>query len=96
MPANNDKPSVGFNFDTFEGEAVQPFGVVLDGKRYEAINPLELDYRELEAASDNGAMIEILFPEDHKEILSKKLRVDALQAFSRKCMEHYGLDPTGA
>lgn len=101
MPAsqNNDKPSVDFNFDTWEQEgAPKPFGVVIGGKRYEAVNPLDLDYRALEGAEDDAdATFRVLFPEDHEEILANKhIKAGALRDFNQKVLEHYGLGPTGA
>lgn len=96
MPANtnNDKPSVDFNFDSWEQEdAPQPFGIVIDGKRYEAVNPLDLDYREFDAVSDDAdAVFRLLFPKDHEKILAaKRIKAGALRDFQQKVMDHYGL-----
>ncbi len=96
MPANqnNDKPSVDFNFDAWEQpDKPKPFGVVIGGKRYEAINPLDLDYREFDMVQDDpDAVFRMLFPEHHTEILANKhIKAGALREFQEQVMEHYGL-----
>lgn len=98
MPATNDKPSVDFNFDTFEMDGnKQPFGTVIGGKRYEAADPRSLDYRAFaKAESSADAMFELLFPEDHEEILENKIPTAALTAFVQKVLKHYEVDPTDA
>jgi hypothetical protein len=104
MPAsaskpNGDKPTVDFNFDTWEAEgAAKPFGVVIGGKRYEAVNPVDLDYREFENAEDDpGTTFKLLFPDDYEEILAHpRIKVGALQEFNKRVMDHYGLGNTAA
>ena len=96
MPAsaNHDKPAVNFNFDSWELEdAPKPFAIVINGKRYEAVNPLDLDYREFDACSDDpDSVFQLLFPEDYPAILaSKKIKAGALRDFQQQVMEHYGL-----
>lgn len=104
MPAsshkpNGDKPSVDFNFDTWEAEgAPKPFGVIIGGKRYEAVNPMDLDYREFEKVEDDpDATFRMLFPHDWEAILANKvIKAGALQDFNRKVLDHYGLGNTAA
>ena len=101
MPAsqNQDKPEVNFNFDSWELEdAPKPFAIVINGKRYEAVNPLELDYREFdEVSEDPESVFRLLFPQKHAEILGAKvIKAGALRDFQQQVMEHYGLGNTGA
>lgn len=97
MPAN-DKPAVDFNFDTFERDGKKPpFGVVIGGKRYEATDPRDLDYREFAVAEvDPNEMLRLLFPDDHKAILENKIPVMALTAFVERVLDHYDMRPTDA
>src|SRR5262245_61139415 len=91
---NADKPEVHFNFDTWEQpDAPKPFSIVIAGKRYEALNPLDLDFREFQEAEDEPETVfQLLFPRDYKVILATKvIKVGALKEFNDKVMEHYGM-----
>lgn len=101
MPAKTtkrttDKPAkVGFNFDTYQrDEPVDPFVIVLDGQRYESIDPLDLDYRALGKLLDQpDAFFQELFPDDHEKILaSKSIKLGALAKFVQAITKHFGLE----
>ncbi len=98
MP-DRDKPTVDFNFDTWEREtSLAPFAVVIGGQRYEAIDPLDLDYRTFMASGDDAeAQFKMLFPDSHTKILANKaIKLGALQEFNRRILEHYGMGDTSA
>lgn len=92
---------VDFSFDSWERETeVKPFTIVIAAKPYQAVDPLDLDYRaftELMEDSDVEGQFKMLFPKDHAKILSAKvIKMGAIQAFVEKVTKHYGLDPTNA
>lgn len=94
-PARGDKPApVGFNFDTWHrDQAVEPFVIVIDGNRYESLDPLDIDFRVLNTVLDQPeALFRELFPDDADEILANKIAVGALGKFSQAIATHFGLE----
>ena len=91
-----DKPAaVAVNFDNWSrDEAVDPFVIVMDGKRYESLDPMDLDYRELSRIIDGdpSEVFRLLFPEDHKEILDNKISLGAMAKFNQAAVTHFGLE----
>lgn len=91
-----DKPAdVGLNFDTWSrDDDVEPFPIVIGGKRYESLDPMDLDYRELTAVLDDDPdeVFRILFPDDHEEILANKISVGAMLKFNEAIVVHFGLE----
>jgi hypothetical protein len=87
--------AVDFNFDAWEREAeVKPFVATIGGQPYQAVDPLDLDFRAFEEAG-TIEMIKLLFPKDHEKILGAKvIKTGAMQAFTAKVQQHYGLGPT--
>lgn len=102
MPAKptGDTPAgVSFNFDSWEREVdVDPFVIVIGGKRYEAVDIFELDAREFMKTSDADidAQLKMLFPRDYKSITPHKFKLGAWRDFSKAVLEHYGLGNTTA
>lgn len=93
----SDKPAaVGFNFDTWQrDEAVEPFPIVIAGKRYESLDPISIDFREVMAALESGTpqdMFQLLFPDDYDEIMENKIPLGSLRAFADASSVHFGLE----
>lgn len=91
-----DKPAdVGVNFDTWaRPEAVAPYPIVIGGQRYESLDPMDVDYRELELVlnGDVEEVFKLLFPDDHEAILENKIPVGALVVFNEGIVTHFGLE----
>lgn len=102
MPASphGDKPAdVSFNFDSWEREVdVDPFVVVIGGKRYEAVDIFELDAREFMKTSDADidGQLKMLFPRDFEAVRKVNFKLGAWRDFSKAVLEHYGLGNTTA
>ncbi|NUO57310.1 MAG: hypothetical protein HOV78_11640 [Hamadaea sp.] len=90
----SDKPaSVAFNFDTYQRESpIDPFVIVIGGKRYESRDPLDLDFRALNALLDSPDMLfQELFDGDAEEILKQHIPLGALGKFVEAIGQHFGL-----
>lgn len=91
-----DKPApVALNFDTWSrDQVVEPFAIVIGGKRYESLDPMDVDYRELSGILDASPedMFRLLFPEDAEEIVKHKMSVGAMVAFNEAVVTHFGLE----
>lgn len=96
-PANRaDKPTpVAVNFDTWtRKDQVDPFPIVVGGKRYESVDPMDLDYRQLSLVleDDPDEAFRILFPDDFEAILENHLPTGAMIEFNQGVVTHFGLE----
>ncbi|MCM0622513.1 hypothetical protein [Nocardioides bruguierae] len=91
-PRNDTPAPVGFNFDTASEEA-EPFPVVLGGKRYESLDPMEFDFRVLAdfINGDPEMTFRLLFPDDADEMLENHISIRALSKFNEAAADHFGL-----
>lgn len=91
-----DKPvPVAINFDTWSREeSVDPFPIVIGGKRYESLDPMDIDFRALNDVLNATPedMFRLLFPDDAEEILGNTIRVGAIAAFNEAVVLHFGLE----
>lgn len=95
QPRRDTPAAISFNFDTWaRDEAIDPFIVVLGGHRYQSLDPMGLDYRELAAAIDDepGILFRLLFPDDADEMLENKIPIGALAKFNAAASAHFGLE----
>lgn len=105
MPANQSRPAkkttadkpapVSLNFDTWSrDQAVEPYAVVIGGKRYESLDPMDLDFRALSAAIDGDpeVLFNLLFPDDATEMLKHKIPLGAMVQFNEALVVHFGLE----
>lgn len=94
-PRTDTPAGVSFNFDTWKrDEEVEPFVIVIGGKRYTSLDPALLDYRELEEAGEQGIeeQFAVLFPDDIDDILANKIPLGALATFNRAVFTHFGME----
>lgn len=100
----SDRPApVSLNLDKLEREGtVDPFVVVLGGKRYECADPRDYDYRDAVAAQQAfaaghpGAAIEMVIPEDQREeFFANRLPAWKLEELFTLYNQHYGLPTPG-
>lgn len=96
-----DKPSkVHFNLDTYENpETVEPFVVVVGGRRYVLIDALDTDYRDLLAAQraywagePQKALDFIVAPDDREAFFANRLTNRKLTAMFEAYNSHYGIE----
>lgn len=99
-----DKPAkIGLNLDSVERDGVvDPYVIVLNGKRYVLTDVQECDYRELltvQRAMMGGEpekALEILISdEDKAEFFANKLPNWKVEKLMRGYNEHYGLPTPG-
>lgn len=105
--STSDKPSVDFNFDTWEQENPgKPFSVVLKGRRYVLTDPTLLDYRDLmefervQRGNVDRETVESVFgkilPEGEEEaFFANRLPAGAMMEMLTAYAAHHGLGGPG-
>lgn len=99
MATNTSTSDVQLNLDALDSEgAVEPFRFTLGGETFEAADPRDLDWREVEAidTSDyNSVLKSMLTEESYERFLNHKVSVRALDRLSEAVVSHYGMVNSG-
>ena len=92
------KDKITINLDTYEDEKpAEPFVFVLEGRRMEAKNPGDIDWRLLADIDDPDAFADTCLEEDDAEFFKGVTPFPAkkLNALSTAYRDHFGLGSPG-
>lgn len=89
---------VHFNLDTFEreGGAKEVFAAVIAERRIEMVDPVELDWQDLNDLDTPDEFLRFCFtPEDKEFFMAQKITAWRLNGLMEAYMKHYGLGDKG-
>lgn len=103
MPKNQAARAQGVDLDEYERpDKPGPLPIKIGGRTYQAVDPEELDFRELleflEAFNKGNSIkaVYVMIPEEDQEAFFKnKLPPYKLEKMATSYIEHYGLQSSG-
>lgn len=91
---NSDKPTVNLNLDAVERDnAPEPYKFTLGGKVWIAVDPLDIDWRDLADLNVNDLrqVMKTMLPDRFDEFNKIKLPAWKVNRLAQDIIDHYGL-----